>query len=353
MFFPDSRAFFDGFPGPYIGSETDEGSGIQSDIAPIHNPEFFGNTMVVNGQTWPVLNVEPRRYRFRLLNGCNSRFLILKMVSNPLADRPAVATLPFGMIGSEGGFLPAPVKLDQLLIGLAERFDVVVDFTDVPKGTAIYLINEGPDEPFGGGVPDPTGVNGFVPSDPNTTGQVMKFVVGELNGSDRSTPPASLVLPAFTPVGPATITRKVSLNEVDSAVLLDPLIGPRAALLGAMDESNNPVIKEWMDAITENPALGVTELWEIYNFTADAHPIHIHEVQFQVVDRQKLELNGEGLASAPAVLVSGTIDPEIWETGSRIRLSPIPARSPGSRLRSTSPASLSGTATSSTMRTTR
>src|SRR4029453_113694 len=79
LFYPDSRAFFDGFEGPYVPD---------SDIAPIHNPEFFGNTMVVNGRTWPVLQVEPRRYRFRFLNGCNSRFLILKMVTDALARAP-------------------------------------------------------------------------------------------------------------------------------------------------------------------------------------------------------------------------------------------------------------------------
>ena len=144
LFYPDSRAFFDEFAGPYIPG---------SDVPPIWNPEFFGNTMVVNGRTWPFLEVEPRRYRFRFLNGCNSRFLILKIVTDPLATRPATAALPFWQIGAEGGFLPAPVQLDQLLMAPAERADVIVDFTDFPVGTELYLINEGPDEPFGGGVP--------------------------------------------------------------------------------------------------------------------------------------------------------------------------------------------------------
>ncbi|HEY7575905.1 MAG TPA: bilirubin oxidase, partial [Thermoanaerobaculia bacterium] len=92
LFYPDSREFFDGFAGPYIP---------ESDIAPIWNPEFFGNTMVVNGKTWPALEVEQRRYRFRFLNGCNSRFLILRLGSG----------LPFWQIGAEGGFLPEPVEL--------------------------------------------------------------------------------------------------------------------------------------------------------------------------------------------------------------------------------------------------
>ena len=106
LFYPSSREFFDGFTGPYIPD---------SDVPPIWNPEFFGNTMVVNGRTWPHLEVEPRRYRFRFLNGCNSRFLILKIVTDPQAVRPAVSALPFWQIGTAGGFLPAPVQLDQLL----------------------------------------------------------------------------------------------------------------------------------------------------------------------------------------------------------------------------------------------
>src|SRR6266542_1850001 len=111
LFFPTSRGFF--------GDVDPEGPFVpETDVSPIWNPEFFGTTMVVNGRTWPVLAVEPRRYRFRLLNGCNSRFLILKIVTNPLARRPARSTLPFWQIGTEGGFLPAPVELDQLLIGL-------------------------------------------------------------------------------------------------------------------------------------------------------------------------------------------------------------------------------------------
>ena len=113
-------------------------------MSPIWNPEFFGNTIVVNGRTWPYLTVEQRRYRFRLLNGCNTRFLILKLSRDGL---------PFWQIGADGGFLPAPVNLDRLLIAPGERADVIVDFTDVPVGTEIVLQNLGPDEPFGGGEP--------------------------------------------------------------------------------------------------------------------------------------------------------------------------------------------------------
>jgi spore coat protein A len=85
LFYPGTREFFDGFGGPYIPG---------SDVSPIWNPEFFGNTMVVNGRTWPFLEVGPRRYRLRCLNGCNSRVLILKLVRDPLARSPARPALP-------------------------------------------------------------------------------------------------------------------------------------------------------------------------------------------------------------------------------------------------------------------
>ncbi len=286
LFYPSSRAFFDGFAGPYIPG---------SDISPIFNPEFFGNTTVVNGRTWPVLEVEPRRYRFRFMNGCNSRFVILKIVANPGAARPAQPALPFWQIGTEGGFLPAPVQLDQLLIALAERADVVVDFSGLTPGTELYVINEGPDEPFGGGV---AGTD-FPAADPDTTGQVMKLVVVPLTSRDTTVPPGDLTLPPFTPLGAASNTRKVSLNEDDSHVLEG--IGPREALLGTVNDDGTPNPLDWDDPITENPDLHAIEVWEMYNFTEDAHPIHIHEVQFQVVDRQPFDGDAR--------------PPEAWETG--------------------------------------
>ena len=278
LFYPDSREFFDGFGGPYIGEDG-------SDISPIWNPEFFGDAMLVNGRTWPFLEVEQRRYRFRILNGCNSRFLILKLDSG----------LPFWQIGTEGGFLPQPVQLAALLMSPAERADVIVDFTSVPVGTEIILRNLGPDEPFSGGAPD----DDFDAANPATTGQVMRFQVVTSRDRDISQRPDRLKLPKLTPLGAASNTRKVSLNEVDSETL--PGVGPRAARLGTM--TGTPNLLEWADEITENPAVGATEIWEMHNFTEDAHPIHVHEVQFQVVNRQ--------LMGPPFAVRS----PERWETG--------------------------------------
>jgi spore coat protein A len=287
LFYPDTRAFFDEFGGPYIPG---------SDVPPIWNPEFFANTVVVNGRTWPLLNVEPRRYRFRCLNGCNSRFLILKIVTDPLATRPATSALPFWQIGADGGFLPEPVQLEQLLIAPAERADVIVDFTGLTAETELFLINEGPDEPFGGGKPG----TDFPAADSATTGQVMKFVVVRRASRDTSRDPARLTLPAFKPLRRADSTRQVSLNEEESTV--SGFDGPIAALLGTLDGSGNPVPRRWVDSITENPALNSIEIWEMYNFTEDAHPIHIHEVQFQLVNREPFD--------------GGDVrPPESWETG--------------------------------------
>ncbi|MBX6342390.1 MAG: multicopper oxidase domain-containing protein, partial [Thermomicrobiaceae bacterium] len=288
LFYPSSRAYFD---------EADAYT-PDTDVSPYWNPEFFGNAMMVNGRTWPYLRVEPRRYRFRLLNGCNSRFLVLKLARDPLAARPATPVLPFWQIGSDGGFLPAPVELGQLLMGPAERADVIVDFTGVPPGTRLYLINEGPDEPFAGGRP----LEEFEPSDPHSTGQVLELQVVPLASTDASTPPARLTLPAFRPLGPAGTTRRVSLNEATSSTFED---APIAAFLGTLDGSGSTPL-DWDDPITENPALGATEIWEIHNFTADAHPIHIHEVQFQVVNREKLPEEGGARRG-----------PEPWETGDK------------------------------------
>jgi len=331
LFFPDNRAFFEGVAVsqlqiPFIPETTLTG-GI-SDVSPIWNPEFFGNVIVVNGKSWPNLNVEARRYRLRILNGNDTRVLFLKIVATDPAVRPGISAVPFSQIGADGGFLPKPVTLDQLLIAGAERADVIVDFTGIKPGTKLYLINEGPDEPFGGGVP---GVD-FAFADPVTTGQVMQLTVVKASGKDTSTAPNLLALPARTPLGKASKTRTVSLNEAESetvfVITADGKIkesnssmavpfAPVEALLGTATVVKGvitPTPLEWMEPITENPALGATEIWEIYDFTEDAHPIHLHQVQFEVVNRQDIaiDLNGN------ATLVPGTITgPEPGETGTK------------------------------------
>jgi bilirubin oxidase len=209
--------------------------------------------------------------------------------------------LQFLQIGAEGGFLPQPVALDQLLMGPAERADVIVDFTGLPEGTEVFLINEGPDEPFGGGVAG----SDFPFADPRTTGQVMKFTVGPLLAPDTSVVPSSL--PAPPKPRPETVTRQVSLNEAGSTV--PGFDGPVAAFLGTLNPDGTGNSLGWDAPITETPVLGATEVWEMHNFTEDAHPIHIHEVLFEVVNRQDIE---EDEADEPG---SAPTPPEPWETG--------------------------------------
>lgn len=289
LFYPDNRAFFEGLTPDQlqIPFMPDPAVGGMSDVSPIWNPEVFGNVMVVNGVTWPYLNVEARRYRIRFLNGCNARTLFLQF------DRPQ----NFWQIGAEGGFLPAPVELAQLRIAPAERADVIIDFTHVPPGTVLTLLNLGPDYPYQGGIPNID----FPASDPGTTGQVMQFRVVRRTSADRSTPPSHLHLPPLPVLEDATATRQVSINELDSStvfytvdadgnLVFDPLnpdpFGPVNSMLGTVNSDGTPNPMRWGDPITENPELNSTEIWELRNYTEDVHPLHLHLVQFQVLERE-------------------------------------------------------------------
>jgi FtsP/CotA-like multicopper oxidase with cupredoxin domain len=258
---------------------------------------------VVNGRTWPFMEVEPRLYRFRFLNGSNARFLILEF------DQ----ALLFHQIGAEGGLLPdAPVVLEQLLMSPAERADVIVDFSSFEPGDEIVLLNLGPDEPFGG-------LPVEIVADPETTGQVMKFVVVPL--TDQGNPgeiPA--VLPPIEPLGPADNTRDLTLHEEVSAFADVPI----EADLGT--GAGGPL--GWDEPMTEQPMFGDVEVWNLINLTEDAHPIHVHMVQFQVVERQ--EIDDEAYAEAQQMWLDGELDsppdvedflegdpigPNPWETG--------------------------------------
>ena len=245
LFYPDSRTFFDGLVGDFIP---------EGPFSPIWNPEFFGNTIMVNGNTWPFLAVEQRRYRFRFLNGCQSRFLIL--------DFGGIPGVEAWQIGNEGGFLAAPVDLttdhdNRLLMGLAERADVIVDFTNVAAGSYV-LANVGPDEPFGGGIPG----DDFPVADPATTGQIMQFNVVPAVGRrlDATAVPAAArdrAAPGQEVARPLALIEKADEGEDADG---EDVEGPVEALLGAV-EGGALVEKLWMDAVTENPAVGATEVW--------------------------------------------------------------------------------------------
>jgi spore coat protein A len=225
-------------------------------------PEFFGDFILVNGQSWPYLEVEPRQYRFRLLNGSDSRFYSLHLSSGQ----------PFHQIGTDDALLDSPVRMSQLTIGFGERQDVVVDFSAPALWGSMVVLSNNARAPFPKGEP----------VDPRTTGQIMAFkVTRPLDTSDHpvTTLPTDL-RPVYGPIAalPAPVTtRKLLLFEgEDDFGRIQPVLGTVAD--GALD---------WDDPITENPGLHDTEVWEIHNSTVDAHPIHLHEVAFRLIDRQR------------------------------------------------------------------
>jgi spore coat protein A len=266
LFFPASRTEAGDTQGPFIP---------QTDIPPYWNPVFLANTIVVNGNTWPFLEVEPRRYRFRFLAAAGIRPWVLKIVTDPLAPRPAPAALPMWLIGSDGGYLARPVQLAQLPINTAERYDVIVDFTGLTPGTRLFLSNEG------GG------------SDPATTGQIMQFRVVPLTSRDTSTPPAQLTLPGFVVPGSPQRVRRLSTQFFTSSS--QPGVITRLAV-GTVNPDGTPNPLPWDAPLTENPAFNSTEDWEFHNFTQGGHSMHIHLVQFQVLNRQPI---GGGPISPP------------------------------------------------------
>ncbi|UFS68863.1 multicopper oxidase [Geomonas sp. RF6] len=232
---------------------------------PYWNPEFFGDVIVVNGKTWPFLNVEPRRYRLRLLNGSNARFYTLSW-SAQKGKAPV-----FWQIGTDGGLLDTPVKLAALTLAPGERADVIVDFSGMAAGSELILQNSAK-APFPAGtVPDPA-----------TLGQIMKVVVAlPLSGMDTSLDPSAVTALRPTPivrlaptVTASTPVRRLTLNEVMG------MGGPMEVLL------NN---SHFMDPVSEKPRVGSTEVWEIINTTGDTHPIHLHLVQYQLLSRQKYQ----------------------------------------------------------------
>ena len=316
LFYPDNRAFFEElnpfpvpdpppFPGtpfldiPFIPDNAVGGGA--SDVSPIWNPEAFFNVMVANGVSWPELEVAPAIYRFRLLNGCNSRFLNLSMGQINGQGR-VLREIPFYQIGAEQSVLPqvvrtetgyatplpgdgsdvnskrldcrlpngrlkkkcvpaapAPFTEQGLLMGLAERADVLVDFRGRKNGDVVRMFNTAPDAPFGGFPDDP--------ADPSTTGQVMQFRVNSAllgqsptdpTGSTPATDPRSVVLSpvegvdAYPSDSVDVVTRDLALIEEESKTVcvtedddgnlvdIDCLIGgdsfgPTAAVLGFID----------------------------------------------------------------------------------------------------------------------
>jgi spore coat protein A len=310
MFKANGELFYPAFPGDpfYADFITGEGAILPPDIFPDGGPtalaEFFGDHMLVNGMIWPYEPVRPRNYRLRLLNGCDSRFLAIRFRAVPagaidLAN--AGAPIPFWVIGSDQGLGFKATDVDTLLIGPGERYDVVFDFKNL-QGMRIIMENIGGDAPFGGALVGP----GFPAADlfPNRqTDRIMAFDVMDIPNEMDAFDPKAINVYQKNKDQPDRI-RKVALFEgMDEFGRLQPLLGVAEPTVDAAGNTVNGALP-WHAPTTENPALGATEIWEIYNATADAHPVHLHLVHFEVLDRQKFNAK---LVPQPVVQHNGAV----------------------------------------------
>jgi spore coat protein A len=232
----------------------------------VWGPEFFGELPVVNGAIYPYLNVEPRRYRFRVLNGANSRFfnLYLNLARRP-TDIPAIVS--FHQIGSDGGLLANPVELNKLLLAPAERADLIVDFTGL-EGRAVMLSNDAL-SPY----PGWTSLRAQHPP----LNELMEF---------RVTLPLAAAAKAFSMPSAVSVPRYDSAQAVTSRdFVLTERMDAQGKSLGVRIND-----KGYDDAVTEMPKLNSLEKWRFINMTDDAHPMHLHLVQFQILERQGFDM---------------------------------------------------------------
>jgi len=242
-----------------------------SPVHPIWVPEFFGDTPVINGKAYPYLDAQPRRYRLRLLNGSQARFYDLRFSSKG-------QDLPFWVIGSEQGLLPKAVEKTELLIAPGERFDVIIDFTNVPLGSTVMMSNDAP-EPYPDG------------DDPSVTDLMQIKINTEVPANDRDTSvrPAKLKLPAVPrldateDVAPRDIVLKETMVQGFPVVGEPPELVPSEVLLNGY---------HFTDPTTDIIKAGTTETWRWINLTVDAHPMHPHLVASQVVNRQYINVDG-------------------------------------------------------------
>jgi FtsP/CotA-like multicopper oxidase with cupredoxin domain len=279
---------------------------------PFWVPEFVGDTIVVNGKVWPYFNVQPKRYRFLLVNGSNARTYEL-FLTNPITK---VMGPPIWQIGTDGGYLDRPVKIDpnapkgqlqKLVLMPGERADVIIDFGGFAGQTLIMRNTARTPYPKG------TSPNG------TTVGQIVQFRVQTGSFDDQTYNPASgdPLRPAMVRlanpstgklaagVTPSKI-RQLTLNEVMG------MGGPLEILVnntrwdgkrpdGTIRPDFTPVtIGDVAEYFSERPNEGDTEVWEIVNLTADAHPIHLHLTQFQLINRQNFNATNYNAAYAAA-----------------------------------------------------
>ncbi len=302
-------------------------------------PEFFGDTMLVNGTVYPYLELQPGTHRLRILNACNARFLNLNLFvadpSNPdgvtLNPRTQFPVNPPGpvmtMVGSEGGWLRRPVRFTSgvpvdttkftgnLLLGPAERADVVITIPSTP-GVEYILYNDAP-APFPGGSPtddyylgNPKNPIQPLPGTGPDTRQLLKIKVSasgvppiptpDLNvlaldpilpvavPTDPVSPVPPLPVPALNAVlpdgGSVKAIRNLTLNEAfDEYGRLIQMIGT------ATPQQGGGFGQPYMNPATEIAQAGSWEIWRIFNTTADTHPMHFHLVNVQILRRQPFQ----------------------------------------------------------------
>ncbi len=290
MFRNTGELFYSAFPGDpfYDDFITGEGVILPPDVFPGGGPtalaEFFGDHIVVNGTIWPYYNVEPRQYRVRFLNGTDSRFmrLKLKVVAAGETD-PAMGTeLPFLVIGSDQSLRATAQQVDEIDFIPGERLDLIIDFKNLPDNSRVIVENLLGDAPFGGDLPDP---DDLFPD--RRTDRVMAFDVNQ----PMSTVPDTAIIDGTDLGGGVSVTgtpttRKLALFEgTDEFGRLQPLLGTAEPTVDVAGNTVNGSLT-WFQPITEYPTLGSTEIWEFYNATGDAHPVHVHLVHFEVMNRE-------------------------------------------------------------------
>ena len=399
MFHADGSLFYPAYPGDpfYVDFITGEGANLSTGSpdyfglfdnpiidsgVPNYEPrtgygptglaEFFGDHMVVNGKIWPRMDVEPRNYRLRFLNGCDSRFLVAQFFAVPggtsigtnAQEIPdiAIGPLDFTVIGSDQGLTSDPKTVNTLVMETGSRYDVIFNFgQDIPFGSRVIMKNTGGDTPFGFSYGDDLEPEDVFPD--RQTDRIMAFDVIKTRSDIFDVTPTGLGAYAASRVenyrnykltGTPRI-RKVALFEgTDEYGRLQPLLGTAEP---ATDHVGNPInwpttpVYEaagltgqmegaiaWHSPTTENPAFDALEEWQVFNVTGDSHPVHLHLVHFDVVGRKEIiwdsettennrvldvdpetyVADGTYLVEQPVIQHNSTTDPATWGSGFRV-----------------------------------
>lgn len=236
--------------------------------------EFYGDVSVVNGKAWPNLDVERTLYRFRIVNASNSRFYRLKLSSKQQLIQ----------IGSDQGFLNAPVYLSKLLLGPGERADVLIDFSNSLPGDKIVLENDA-------AAPYPKGLATVIDQGYFKMPEIMQFTVkaGAAN--------------------PKPIPERLRLNKPLITSITTPPVVTRNMTLTEVRNSNNQVLAMllnqvyWHEALLDpelraQPRVDTVEQWNIINVQPFAHTVHLHLVPFQILNRQSINYSAYDAASS-------------------------------------------------------